>query len=164
MRRRKRLSRSTSPTSRPAGAIGLLAITRAPTSTWQQVTFGINPRVGVSRLAVVVAMVDRWPDTALEQERRLNKFKIYAAREFARVNRLNRIVIDSDRPRLGVITTGKAYLDVLQALEDLGIDRDKAGRIGLRSRPTRAPVPRVRRRGSASGRAPIRLRSIAARR
>jgi indolepyruvate ferredoxin oxidoreductase len=74
----------------------------------------------------------RWPDTALEQELRLNKFKIYAAREFARVNKLNRIVIDSNKPRLGIITTGKAYLDVMQALEDLGIDERKAGAIGLR--------------------------------
>ena len=74
----------------------------------------------------------RWPDKPLEQEYRLNTFKIYAAREFARVNRLNRIVIDSERPRLGIITTGKAYLDVLQALEDLGIDEREAGRIGLR--------------------------------
>ena len=74
----------------------------------------------------------RWPDTALEQELRLNKFKIYAAREFARVNKLNRIVIDSNQPRLGIITTGKAYLDVMQALEDLGIDERKAGAIGLR--------------------------------
>jgi indolepyruvate ferredoxin oxidoreductase len=74
----------------------------------------------------------RWPDKPLDQERRLNKYKIYAAREFARVNCLNRIVIDSARPRLGIITTGKAYLDVLQALEDLGIDAREAGRIGLR--------------------------------
>jgi indolepyruvate ferredoxin oxidoreductase len=74
----------------------------------------------------------RWPDTALDQELRLNKFKIYAAREFARVNKLNRIVIDSKQPRLGIITTGKAYLDVMQALEDLGIDERKAGDIGLR--------------------------------
>lgn len=74
----------------------------------------------------------RWPDSALAQEKRLNKFKIYAAREFARVNGLNRVVIDSQRARLGIITTGKAYLDVMQALEDLGIDAQKAGRIGLR--------------------------------
>lgn len=74
----------------------------------------------------------RWPDTALEQELRLNKYKIYAAREFARVNQLNRIVLNSTKPRLGIITTGKAYLDVMQALEDLGIDERKAGQIGLR--------------------------------
>ena len=74
----------------------------------------------------------RWPDNALDQEIRLNKFKIYAAREFCRVNHLNKIVIDSAQPELGIITTGKAYLDVMQALEDLGITRHKAGALGLR--------------------------------
>ena len=74
----------------------------------------------------------RWPDNPLEQEERLNKYKIYAAREFARVNHLNRIIVDSKKPRLGIITTGKAYLDVMQALEDLGIDEKKAAHIGLR--------------------------------
>ena len=74
----------------------------------------------------------RWPDPPLAQERRLLKFKIYAAREFARVNGLNRIVINSSKPRFGIITTGKAYLDVMQALEDLGIDEAVAEQIGLR--------------------------------
>ncbi len=74
----------------------------------------------------------RWPSTPLEQERSLNKYRIYAARNFAKVNKLNRIVIDSARARLGIITTGKSYMDVLQALDDLGIDREKAGQIGLR--------------------------------
>ena len=63
----------------------------------------------------------RWPDKPLEQELRLNKYKIYAAREFARVNRLNRVVLDSPNARFGIITSGKAYLDVMQALEDMGI-------------------------------------------
>ena len=74
----------------------------------------------------------RWPDKPLEQELRLNKYKIYAAREFARVNRLNRIVIDSPRPRFGIATSGKSYLDVMQALEDMGIDEGVAAEIGLR--------------------------------
>lgn len=74
----------------------------------------------------------RWPDAPMDQEQRLNKYKIYAAREFARVNKLNRVVIESDKPRLGIMTTGKAYLDVMQALEDLGINKDKAAAVGLR--------------------------------
>ena len=74
----------------------------------------------------------RWPDTPLEQEKRLNKYKIYAARHFAYRNDLNRVMIDCDKPRLGIITAGKAYLDVLQALEDLGIDEAETARIGLR--------------------------------
>jgi len=56
----------------------------------------------------------RRPDNPLQQEKRLNKFKIYAARHFAYTNNLNQIKIDSPEPRLGIITTGKTYLDVLQ--------------------------------------------------
>jgi len=74
----------------------------------------------------------RWPDPPLEQERRLHGHKIYAALAFARANRLNRVVVDSPRPRLGIVATGKAYLDVCQALEDLGIDDALAADIGLR--------------------------------
>ena len=38
----------------------------------------------------------------------------------------------SPNPRLGIVTTGKSYLDVRQALEDLGIDEAGADEIGLR--------------------------------
>ena len=101
----------------------------------------ISAQIDPSRVEIVIAddfelpadgVHARWPDPPLEQERRLNKFKIYAARHFAYANRLNRVVLDSDKPRLGIITTGKAYLDVMQALEDLGIDEREAARIGLR--------------------------------
>jgi len=74
----------------------------------------------------------RWPDSALAQEQRMQEFKIYAALAYARANRLNDLVFDSPRPRLGIIACGKAYLDVLQALDDLGIDRAQASDIGLR--------------------------------
>jgi indolepyruvate ferredoxin oxidoreductase len=74
----------------------------------------------------------RWPDQPLEQEYRLHKYKLYAALAFARANRLDRIVIDSPRPRFGIVTTGKSYLDVRQALDDLGIDDAHAADIGMR--------------------------------
>ena len=74
----------------------------------------------------------QWPTTALEQERLLHKYRIYAARSFAYVNNLNRITLDTPNPRLGIVTTGKSHLDVLEALRDLGIDRETASRIGLR--------------------------------
>ncbi|MBD2859811.1 indolepyruvate ferredoxin oxidoreductase family protein [Spongiibacter sp. KMU-158] len=83
----------------------------------------------------------RLPDSPLEQEKRLNKYKIYAARAFALANRLNYIAIDSAKPRLGIATSGKAYLDVLQALEDLGIDEQLAGEIGLRVYKIGMPWP-----------------------
>jgi indolepyruvate ferredoxin oxidoreductase len=74
----------------------------------------------------------RWPDQPLEQEYRLHKYKLYAALAFAGANKLDRIVIDSPRPRFGIVTTGKSYLDVRQALDDLGIDDAHAAEIGFR--------------------------------
>ncbi|WP_119460319.1 indolepyruvate ferredoxin oxidoreductase family protein [Rhodospirillaceae bacterium SYSU D60014] len=73
----------------------------------------------------------RLPDTPLQQEMRLHRYKLYAALAFARANRLNRVVIDSPRRRFGIVTCGKSYLDVRQALDDLGIDEAHAAEIGL---------------------------------
>src|SRR5690554_27138 len=74
----------------------------------------------------------RWPDPPNDQEYRLQRFKLPAALAFAEANKLNRTVIDSRVPRLGIVTTGKAHLDVLQALEDLGLDRARAADVGLK--------------------------------
>ncbi|MEM1403297.1 MAG: indolepyruvate ferredoxin oxidoreductase family protein [Pseudomonadota bacterium] len=83
----------------------------------------------------------RWPDKPMEQEERLNRYKIYAAREFARVNGLNRVVLDSPNARFGIITSGKAYLDVMQALDDMGITAAVAAEIGLRVYKVGMPWP-----------------------
>ena len=83
----------------------------------------------------------RWPDPQLAQERRMQEFKVYAAVAYARANRLNHVVFDSPRPRLGIIACGKAYLDVRQALDDLGIDERMAADIGLRLYKVGMPWP-----------------------
>jgi hypothetical protein len=64
----------------------------------------------------------RWPDPPLVQEKRVLHHRLYAALAYARANKLNHITLDSPKPRLGIITCGKSYLDVMQALDDLGID------------------------------------------
>jgi indolepyruvate ferredoxin oxidoreductase len=74
----------------------------------------------------------RWPDPPLNQEMRLHQYAVKAACAFARANRIDRVVIDSPKARLGIVTTGKSYLDVLQALEYLGIDAQAAADIGIR--------------------------------
>ncbi len=74
----------------------------------------------------------RWPDPPLNQEMRLHQYAVAAAEAFARANRIDKTVIDSPRARFGIVTTGKSYLDVLQALEYLGIDRRMAEDIGIR--------------------------------
>src|SRR5947208_3405255 len=73
----------------------------------------------------------RWPDPPLEAERRLHGPKMAAVAAFTRANRLDRILIDPRKARLGIITTGKGYLDVRQALSDLGID-ERAAALGIR--------------------------------
>ena len=83
----------------------------------------------------------RWPDAPLDQELRLQRDKIYAALAYCRANGLNRITIDSPSPRLGIIASGKSYLDVLQALEDLGIDERHAAEIGIRLFKVGMPWP-----------------------
>ncbi len=74
----------------------------------------------------------RWPDPPLVQEARLLNYKLYAALAYCRANRLDRVVIDSPAPRLGILTAGKSYLDVRQALDELGIDDALAAQIGIR--------------------------------
>lgn len=83
----------------------------------------------------------RWPDVPMQQELRLQHDKIYAALAYARVNKLNRITVDSAKPRLGIIASGKSYLDTLQALEDLGIDERHAAEIGIRLMKVGMPWP-----------------------
>ncbi|GHH59187.1 indolepyruvate ferredoxin oxidoreductase family protein [[Pseudomonas] boreopolis] len=74
----------------------------------------------------------RWPDPPLEQEMRLHRYAVKAAQAFARANGIDRTVMDSPRARLGIVTTGKSYLDVLQALEYLGLDERACADIGIR--------------------------------
>jgi indolepyruvate ferredoxin oxidoreductase len=74
----------------------------------------------------------RWPDDRLVQEARLLDYKLYASLAYCRANRLNQVVIDSPNARLGIITTGKSYLDVRQAFDDLGIDDQLAAELGIR--------------------------------
>ena len=83
----------------------------------------------------------RWPDTPRAQEKRLYEHKLEAVKAFCRANRLDRTVWDSDRAWLGVATTGKSYLDVRQAFEDLGIDEAGARRLGVRLYKVAMPFP-----------------------
>ena len=76
-----------------------------------------------------------------EQEARLHNFKIDAVRAFARTNRLDRVVMNSAAARIGIATTGKSYLDVRQALDELGIDEAAAAQLGLRLYKIAMPWP-----------------------
>src|ERR1700727_687147 len=75
----------------------------------------------------------RLGDTVLGQEARLHDFKRDAMLAFVRANKLNRMICSGGRnPKVGVITVGKSYLDVRQALDELGLDEVKCNDLGLR--------------------------------
>ncbi len=75
----------------------------------------------------------RTHDNPLAQEERLHEFKIPAVIAFLRANAPDRMVLSGGRsPRIGIVTAGKSYLDVCQALAELGIDEVRAANLGLR--------------------------------
>jgi len=78
---------------------------------------------------------------ARNQEALMQDYKIYAALAYARENKLNHTTIDSKDAKLGIIASGKSYLDVLEALEELGIDEEMAAKVGLRLFKVAMPWP-----------------------
>ncbi|MEX2035173.1 MAG: indolepyruvate ferredoxin oxidoreductase family protein, partial [Xanthobacteraceae bacterium] len=84
----------------------------------------------------------RLHDTVLGMEARLHDYKRDAMLAFVRVNKLNKVITAGGRnPRIGVITTGKSYLDVRQALDELGLDEVKCNDFGLRIHKIACPWP-----------------------
>jgi indolepyruvate ferredoxin oxidoreductase len=84
----------------------------------------------------------RLGDTVLGQEARLHDFKRDAMLAFVRANKLNRMICSGGRsPKVGVITVGKSYLDVRQALDELGLDEVKCNDLGLRLYKVGCPWP-----------------------
>jgi indolepyruvate ferredoxin oxidoreductase len=80
----------------------------------------------------------------LGQEARLHEFKRAAAVAFVKANRLNQIVMSGGpNARLGIVSVGKSYLDVRQALDELGIDEVAANRLGIRLFKVACPWPMI---------------------
>jgi indolepyruvate ferredoxin oxidoreductase len=92
---------------------------------------GLNNRLSTDTLGV----------QARKQEALMQDYKIYAAMAYARENRLNRVTIDAPQARLGIVASGKSYLDVLEALEELGVSEAFAASIGIRVFKVAMPWP-----------------------
>lgn len=73
----------------------------------------------------------RLGDTPLEQEERLVQYKLPAAKAYVRANGLDKVIYAPKKKRLGIITSGKSYSDILQAFSDLGIDQETAEKLGI---------------------------------
>ena len=70
--------------------------------------------------------------SALAQEQALIEQRLPIAPLFAGLNRLDRVTHEAPQRRLTIATAGKAWLDVCQALADLGLDARKCSDLGLR--------------------------------
>lgn len=72
-------------------------------------------------------------DHPVTQEERLHESKLPAVLAFLRANVQDRLVLAGGQtPRIGIITAGKSYLDVLQALDDLDVEEDRAAFYGVK--------------------------------
>jgi indolepyruvate ferredoxin oxidoreductase len=78
---------------------------------------------------------------ARKREALMQDYKIYAALAYSRANRLNRTTIDAPNAKLGIVSTGKSYMDVLEALEELGISEENAAEVGIRLFKVSMPWP-----------------------
>ena len=57
--------------------------------------------------------------------------RLPAVRAFVRANGLDKVIVAPPEPLLGIVTTGKAYLDVMQALAQLGLDPAACSELGI---------------------------------
>jgi len=73
----------------------------------------------------------RWPDLPGMQIETRMQSKKEAVRVFARANPIDRTIFNVSDAKYGIITTGKAHYDVMEALALLGIDKSRAHEIGL---------------------------------
>jgi len=69
--------------------------------------------------------------SALQQEQAVVEQRLPIVPIFAGLNRIDRVSHASPRPRLTVVSAGKAWLDLCQALDDLALDEGKCRDIGL---------------------------------
>ncbi len=76
---------------------------------------GLNIKLGLFPLAAEAQMLAR----------------LEAAQAYVRANRLDRVIWPQPRARLGIVSTGKTWLDVMDALAQLGIDAVRAAELGV---------------------------------
>ncbi|MEP4771029.1 MAG: indolepyruvate ferredoxin oxidoreductase family protein [Roseibium sp.] len=68
----------------------------------------------------------------LETERLVRELRLPAAQNYVRTNGLDRVTFGArSQPKLGIVSTGKAYRDLLQALDLMGLSEDKAKALGI---------------------------------
>ncbi len=99
---------------------------------------GASVEVSPERVAITVPEFEHPPgfhigftNYPLPVEQRLYRQRHPALHAFVRANAIDRVALDAPRRRFGIVTAGKAYLDLRQALDELGIDEARAAELGI---------------------------------
>jgi indolepyruvate ferredoxin oxidoreductase len=79
--------------------------------------------------------------SSLRMEKNLHEVRLPIALAYSAANRLNRITRSGPDDRIGIVAEGKTYLEVRQALSDLGLDDAELARLGIRLLKIAMPWP-----------------------
>ena len=80
-------------------------------------------------------------DSVLRLERSMVYARMEAALAYARANELNRVTVSTPDDRVGIVSSGKTYFELRQALRELGLDDSELQRLGVRLLQLRMPYP-----------------------
>lgn len=69
---------------------------------------------------------------SLPTEKEIHLGRIKAAKKFLEVNPINKITVDSENAKIGIISAGKTYYDIVEALDTLGWDQAFLNEKGIR--------------------------------
>ncbi|HEX7854162.1 MAG TPA: indolepyruvate ferredoxin oxidoreductase family protein [Sphingobium sp.] len=119
--------------SRASGLyVGMKAVTDTLDLTTTVTLPGHGFPIAMPELPPGISLNLRQGMSALQQEEAVVEHRLPIVPLFARLNRIDRISHDAPTRRLTVVSAGKAWLDLCQALADLGLDEQKCRAIGLR--------------------------------
>ena len=83
----------------------------------------------------------KWPDTALDQEDRLHNLKIPLAKDLIKKYKFNKIIKKTNNDKVGIVSTGKSYPEVISALQKLNISIDTLAQHNIRLLKIGCPWP-----------------------
>ena len=83
----------------------------------------------------------RLNDSPQDKEHRLHYHKIKFVKEFCKINKLNEIKYNFPNSKIGIVATGKSYLDTKLAFEKIGIDKNLSKQIGIKLLKIAMPWP-----------------------
>ncbi|WP_317054902.1 indolepyruvate ferredoxin oxidoreductase family protein [Roseovarius rhodophyticola] len=87
----------------------------------------VTPEFEMPEGGLNIRLADHW----IAQEARMIDHKRFAAEAFSHANKIDRRMMGKPGAKIGFVAAGKNWLDLVHALDLLGIDADEAERLGL---------------------------------